>query len=319
MKEFGEFERQAVMIHEQLAAGEIYYEARDQLAKLADKLKGHRRTPRETPTVNPVFIVEMHLMMTDGAPQASSVSDDFLADLLVAIQTADGHLRHQVVSWMNWALDHHRLTNDQLQWLAVQLSQSKYLYDHLLERNSPGVYARSLTLVLLRFVLYAARQQEHPIEIATLKRLSNRVVVAMLGEKDLRGLVEGAGWVQTFAAYAGLCNEICVDERLNRGDKLFLLAAYLVAYRRLRAPLTMGEPDEGAAFVAQAVKTHPLYARYFIEDLKAWRQGMDKQDPNKPATWHRVFNYRHLLQLLLLDGALPAQVVQAIMEQENRG
>ena len=61
------------MIHEQLAAGEIYYEARDQLAKLADKLKGHRRTPRETPTVNPVFIVEMHLMMTDGAPQASSV------------------------------------------------------------------------------------------------------------------------------------------------------------------------------------------------------------------------------------------------------
>ena len=77
MKEFGEFERQAVMIHEQLAAGEIYYEARDQLAKLADKLKGHRRTPRETPTVNPVFIVEMHLMMTDGAPQASSVSDDF--------------------------------------------------------------------------------------------------------------------------------------------------------------------------------------------------------------------------------------------------
>ena len=58
MKEFGEFERQAVMIHEQLAAGEIYYEARDQLAKLADKLKGHRRTPRETPTVNPVFIVD---------------------------------------------------------------------------------------------------------------------------------------------------------------------------------------------------------------------------------------------------------------------
>src|SRR5699024_11791627 len=71
--------------------------SRDQLAKLADKLKGHRRTPRETPTVNPVFIVEMHLMMTDGAPQASSVSDDFLADLLVAIQTADGHLRHQEI------------------------------------------------------------------------------------------------------------------------------------------------------------------------------------------------------------------------------
>src|SRR5699024_9311899 len=116
-------------------------------------------------------------------------------------------------------------------------------------------YARSLTLVLLRFVLYAARQQERPIEVATLKRLSNRLVVAMLGEKDLRGCVEGAGWVQTFAAYAGLCNEICADERLNRGDKLFLVAAYLVAYRRLRAPLTMGEPDEGAVFIAQAVKT----------------------------------------------------------------
>lgn len=307
-----------MVIHEQLAAGRLYYQAGEKMAQLATGLKVKKKTKFAAPEANALFAVEAQLWMA-AAPE--KVPDALPQGFVEAIPevSRDPHLgvRHQLVSFINWAVDQRLLTNDQLQWLVIQLSQPKYFYSHLQEKQSSGVFGRSLALVILRYLFYAARQQSRPIDLNTTRRLMNRLVVAMLAEKDPRGFVDRTGWVQVFAGYAGLATELCADERLNRGDKLFLLAGFLVGYQHMAGALTMGEPDEGAIFIAQLVKTHPVYGQYFINDLKRWRAQMQKLNANQAATWHRVFNYRHLLQALLMDGDLPEKVASAIMDQEN--
>lgn len=318
MNELAEVEQQIKALHEQLVAGEIFLDLGKQLAQLSKNLKGHRREKFENHELDPLFMVELQMTANnDLIDHDRPLAKGLVEALPGALQTTKIHIRHQLVGFINWAVEHHRLSNEQLQWLTVNLLQAKYFYNHLTERNSPAVYGRSLGLVYFRYLLYAARKQKKPIKLQVVKRLINRLAVAMLAERDTRGFVEGAGWVQIFAAYAGLCNEICADDRLKRADKLFLMASFLKAYEQLTTPLTMSEPDEGVGFINQTLKTHPLYRRYFINELQEWRKKLDTLNMEKTATWHQVFNHRHLLQTMLMDETLPPEIADAIMNQEN--
>ncbi len=319
-EKFADLEHKLVFLHQQVAAGELYYDLGPRLLKLAEKTRGQKKAPFTEPPVSALFMVEVHLRLTGpkNGPQPP-FDDEFLTSLLEASQSADPPIRNQVLNLVNWANDQQILTKEQLQWLVIHLSQPKYLYYHLGERRSAGLFARTNALTILRYALYASRRQAALVPTTTLQRLIPRLATILLAERDFRGFVEGNGWGQTMAILPGVINELCADERLTRGDKLFLMGCLLVAYRRVGAPLTMGEPDECAILLCQLVKRHPLYARYFIRELTNWRKELDQLNTSKTATWHRVFNYRHLMQAMLLDAGLPNTVASAIMDQDNYG
>ena len=132
MNELAEVEQQIKALHEQLVAGEIFLDLGKQLAQLSKNLKGHRREKFENHELDPLFMVELQMTANnDLIDHDRPLAKGLVEALPGALQTTKIHIRHQLVGFINWAVEHHRLSNEQLQWLTVNLLQAKYFNNHL--------------------------------------------------------------------------------------------------------------------------------------------------------------------------------------------
>ena len=128
MNELAEFEQQIKALHEQLVAGEIFLDLGKRLSQLTKKLKGHRREKFENHEVDPLFMVELQMTVNaDLIDHDRPLAKGLVEALPEALQSTKIHVRHQLVGFMNWAVEQRRLSNEQLQWLAVNLLQSVFL------------------------------------------------------------------------------------------------------------------------------------------------------------------------------------------------
>ena len=75
----------------------------------------------------------------------------------------------------------------------------------------------------------------------------------------------------------------------------------------------MGENEDVANFLLKLFQQHQLYQDFFIEQLKVWRSELNSFNPYSKVQWVQLFNYRHLMQSLIIDGNLPEKVMKAIV------
>lgn len=80
----------------------------------------------------------------------------------------------------------------------------------------------------------------------------------------------------------------------------------------------MGEADEGADFLIEMMNQHPVYRRYFMVFLRDWQRDLQQERPQSEQGWHQVFNYRRLMQALLMSADLPEIIARQITNQSNQ-
>ena len=58
---------------------------------------------------------------------------------------------------------------------------------------------------------------------------------------------------------------------------------------------------------------HQVYRRYFLLALRNWRLRLRAGRPQNAGNWHQIFNYRRLMQCLLMVNDLPEQNGKVIL------
>lgn len=306
-------------IHNKAAAGQTFKDLADQLKKLQSTLPRRRREPVSLPHLieggRNTLTQLQYLLRTD---QLTEISDTQLELILTQLANEDPFIRFDKATMLfNDALANNILTKDQLHHSFNYLKRPEALLDHIEEPVNKAAVRRVASVTGLASLLYADRAGAFFITDDEVNALIDLVVVGLLWEHDNRGFVNRLGWVQLFGEYTILFGELCRRSKLVRGQKVLLMATYLVAYQQLNTPLIMGEADEGADFLIGMMNQHPVYRRYFMVFLRDWQERLQNKHPRDEHSWHKVFNYRRLMQSLLMSADLPEIAARQITNQPN--
>lgn len=307
-------------LHRQAKEGKTFKDLAPRLASFQRGLQRHRRTIVSLPAITETGQAILEQLVSNlKNDQLTELSDTQLELLLTQLANEDPAVRFgEATLLFNGALANDLLTKDQLRHAINTLKKWEILFDHIEEPINKGAVRRVSAVTGLASLLYADRAGYFFVTKADLSDLIDRVALGMLWEHDNRGYVNRLGWIQLFGEYTVLVGELCRRRELVRGEKVFLMATYLVAYRQLKAPLIMGEADEGADFLIEMMNQHPVYRRYFMVFLRDWQRDLQQERPQSEQGWHQVFNYRRLMQALLMSADLPEIIARQITNQSNQ-
>lgn len=309
---------QVSWLREVASQGLIFSTLTTELAALQDHLPRHARTPVTLPGITATQRDRL-LHLFDRVKQHESLPDLTPGDwelVITQLGSADAQVRMNLAAPVfNAALASQDQSPARLRATWELLASPAGLLFHIDEPQNQGCVVRATAVTGLAMLLYADRQGPAFLPAkAAVHQLSELAVVGLLWEQDCRGFVNRLGWVQLFGAYTVLLNELSHREVMTRGEQVLLMGAYLTAYRRLRGPLIMGEAEEGADYLIRMIGRHPLYQRFFLRELREWQLALARLQPQQTGDWNRLFNYRRLMQGLLLHPNLPAKIAQQILD-----
>lgn len=313
-KNFSEIEDELAFVHQQLTAGQVYFDAIGQIDQLIDDAKRETRTKVELPQTERRFVKEISTFIGEVQEGSHPHVDDELVAIIIRYSTvSEMMVRRLILVAIETALENNLISTDQLKILFRHFSQPEILMAHIAEPTNKAAFGRSLAVNILRLILIADRSGYFFLTQDEITEFLNTVGMLPIYEKDTRGFVSEVGWVHLFTGIANLASELAEHDELVRGDKIFLLATLIEGYKKIETSFVMGEDEDIANFLLKLFQQHQLYQDFFIEQVKEWRKELNNFNPYSKVQWVRLFNYRHLMQSLILDGNLPEKVMQAIV------
>lgn len=309
---------QVTWLREAASQGLLFPTLATELSALQASLPIHSRTPVQLPGVTTAERAHLTSLFAQ-ANRKSWLSNMTTADWeLVVAQLGSGDPKIRLdmaVPIFNAAVAGQRQSESRLTYAWGTMASEEGLFAHVDEPKNQACVVRATAVTGLAMMLYADRKGQSYLMDRDVTRLIDQVILGLLWERDHRGYVNHLGWVQIFGEYTLLLNELNHRQYVTRGEKVLLMAAYLTAYRRLRGPLIMGESEEGADYLVRMLVSHPLYRRFFIRFLREWQGELTQLRPKNKGDWDRVFNYRRLMQGMLMHPELPEKVAHQITEQ----
>lgn len=248
------------------------------------------------------------------------ISDQEILALLNALRQTDPELRdHGVFFFIADALQHQAFSDEQIVLMTRYLLQDNVLLSHITETENDGVFLRSFAVFILSMLAYANRQSSVDLYSDELRNtFIEQIATYILLEKDTRGFVGEKGWAHAFMHIGNLLDEITSDVETTRADKLFLETILLERLKRLDTPMVMGETRRIVGYLTHLVNVNPIYAHYFLKQLKQWRQEMTRRlQPETEGDWHRFYNQSRVLTGLLLRDNLPDEIYNYLNEARN--
>ena len=302
------------------AKGQIFKQLDRLAGDLVEQAPRHPRTPLATLEDDAAFYDELRAMFKKlQDDELDQISDVLLLSLLDHFKADDPDIRlNGCLMIFNALLANDLLTNEQLCLSFHYLAQNDILLDHIDEPKNRGVFGRATALSALASLLYADRAGYFFLQAYEVDRLADLVAMILVLEKDTRGFVGDQGWAHIYAELANVLGELAQREELVRGDKVCLMALLLANYSRLTTPLIMGENEQIADFLVNLMNQHQVYRRYFLLALRNWRNRLRESRPQSTGNWHQIFNYRRLMQCLLMVNDLPEQIGKVILEQDDQ-
>lgn len=309
-----QIEAELTSLHEQLMSGEIYLDAIGKVDNLIDEAKRETRTTVELPIADHQVFQTLAKFVSDVQGGQHPQVDDQLISTIIEYSTASkATVRRMILVTMETALENNLIATEQLKTLFRYFSQPEVLMAHIDQPTNKAAFGRSIAINILRLILIADRSGYFFLTQDEITTFLNVAGMVPIYEKDTRGFVSEVGWVHMFTGIANLYSELAEHDELVRGDKIFLLATLLEGYKKVDTIFAMGENEDVATFLLKLFQQHPLYQDFFIEQVRIWRQELNQFNPYSKEQWVRLFNFRHLMQSLILDGNLPQKVMQAIV------
>ncbi|WP_295729819.1 DUF2785 domain-containing protein [uncultured Limosilactobacillus sp.] len=313
-KDIAEIQAKVAALHQQLISGETYLNVIPQIDELIDRAKRVGRTPvniTEPQSHDQQIMADFVGEVQDGHhPQ---VNDELLNVIFKFAGTKLITFRRLMLVAVETALENNLITTEQLQRLFHHFSQPTVLLDHIDEPTNQAAFGRSIAINILRLILIADRSGYFFLTQDEITDFLNIVGVLPLLERDTRGFVGGVGWVHMFTGMANLNHELAEHDELVRGDKIFLMATLVEGYKKTRTSFSMGENEDIATFLLKLFKQHQLYQDFFIYQLQLWRKELNNFNPYSKEQWIKLFNFRRLMQSLIMEGDLPEKVMKAIV------
>lgn len=314
---FAQVEDGLKVLHHQLISGQIFTDAIKDTDKLIDQEQRERRTPVEIIRV-PSQVANDFGEFIEGVQEGGhqKVPDQVIQYIIDYYKTDEITIRRLILLVMELTLENNLMDNDQLSRIFNYFSQPQVVLSHINEPVNKGAYGRSMAVNILRLVLLADRSGYFFLTQKDLSKFLNTAALLPLYEKDTRGFVTETGWVHMFTGIANLFIKLCQHDELVRGDKVLLMVTLIEGYKKLDTSIAMGENEDVANLLIKLFDQHVLYQKFFIAQVKTWRQEMNHFDPFSKVKWVQLFNYRHLMQSLIIDGNLPERVMKAIVTDD---
>lgn len=302
-------------LHKRLMDGQVYLDAIDEVDTLISSAERQQRTPVEV--AQPVHEVrQLFTNFVDDVQQGNHepMSDQLVGAIIQNATTDNMTMRRMILIALEMSLENNLITTEQLTALFRYFSQPQVLLAHIDEPNNKAAYGRSIAVNVIRLLLIADRSGYFFLTQDDLNKFLNVVTMLPIAEKDTRGFVDRVGWVHMYTGIANLYSELCEHDELVRGDKILLLATLIEGYKNIDTSFTMGENEDIANFLIKLFDQHQLYQDFFVKQVEKWRQELNHFNPYAKEEWVRLFNYRRLMQSLVMDGNLPAKVMKAIVK-----
>lgn len=306
-------------LHADLNKGDIFTEALPAIDELI-LARPHRPRAAVTPVkVSAHFQHELdHYLKLAKNKKVDGLDEQFMTALLQVLGTDRGDLREEIMMLLSSLLEDEQIEKDDLKRLFHYLVRPEMIYSHILEPRNKAVFGRTLALGMLRLILYGDRAGYFFLTSEDVQSVVDAIGLYAVLERDPRGFVNGSGWAHAFSVLPSLGDELCHHNELVRGDKIFLQAVIVESYRLMPNVLSMGENEEMGAFLLSLMGQHNLYQRFFKAQLSRWKSDLNNDDPASSEAWSRIFNYRHLMQSMLLDGRLPQDIVKQIVDSDQQ-
>ena len=305
-------------VQQNLRHGRVFTDILPGIDDMIEHAPRQRRTSVNIPEVHPDFVDELVAMTNELPHQVPMISDDFIEEFLYACGSDDRIVRHHLLLFLAALLDAEDSDEDVLHQLYVGLSSPSLMTAHITEPHNRAICGRTMSLMCLRMLLYADRNGRFFLSDTDATGLVVKLAMVGLLERDNRGMNDEHGWLHAFSAMPDLADELCQHNELVRGDKVLLLAIMVESYRLLDEPLAMGENDDLAEMILDLMSQHELYQDFFMAQLKNWQADLDAQPPMRERDWHHLFNYRRLMQSLMLDRRLPDEIGRQIWDMNNQ-
>ena len=302
-------------IHRRLMDGQVYLEAINEVDTLIHNAERKQRTPVEV--AQPEYEVRtLFGDFVDNVQQGHHVkmSDQLITGIIENSTTDSMAFRRMLLVTLELGLENNLITTEQLTTLFRHFSQPQVMLSHIDEPTNKAAYGRSIAVNIIRLMLIADRSGYFFLTQDDLDKFLNTVGMLPVLEKDSRGFVSHVGWVHMYTGIANLYSELCEHDELVRGNKIFLLSTLVEGYKSIDTPLDMGENEDVASFLIKLFDQHRLYQEFFVKEVEIWRTEINHFSIFSKEQWVRLFNYRRLMQSLIMDGNLPAKVMKAIVK-----
>lgn len=301
-------------LHQRLVSGEVYLDVISEIDNLIDSVQREARTPVKPPVPQPRDQRILTNFVSDVQAGHHPHVDNELINVICQFYGAKMvTFRRMILVTVETALENNLITTDQLKKLFHYFSQPRVLLDHIDQPTNQATFGRSIAINILRLILIADRSGYFFLTQDEVSDFLNVVGLLPLLERDTRGFVNGVGWVHMFTGMANLDNELAEHDELVRGDKIFLMATLVEGYKKIKTSFAMAENEDLANLLIKLFQQHQLYQDFFIQQLKIWRKELNDFNPYSKEQWVRLFNYRRLMQSLIIDGNLPEKVMKAIV------
>ncbi|TYC50181.1 DUF2785 domain-containing protein [Weissella muntiaci] len=303
--------------------GELFDSLGSEIGRLLDEIEYDEPTPvaqlsgTEVESLQNLLTEKQSQLMNDEETQ---VEDADVIEILNGLRQTDPAIRDQgVFFFITDALQHSIFSQRQLLLMTRYLLQDDVLFSHIDEKLNDGIFLRSFSVFLLSMLNYANRNQANDILGDQLREtLVEQFALYIALEHDYRGFVGDNGWAHAFMHIGNLADELTADNNILRADKLFILTLVIERIKRLDGPVVMGENRRLIGYIAHIVNMNPLYADYFLKQLKQWRQEFTRRpQPTNEREWHRFYNQNRFLQNLLLRNDLPEEIREYLNEARN--
>lgn len=292
----------------------------DVLPQIDDMIQNAPRTQRTTvnlPEIDPWFRDELReLTKALRENEHPEVDAAFIDDCIQAFASDQVSLRRDLIRFLSALIGDLDGDERRLSQLYDGLADAARMTSHITEPHNKAAAGQSLGLIALSMLLHADQKSRHFLTKDQVQSLVLKLAMVGVLEHDERGMVEGQGWLHAYAVMPDLAAELCHHKELGDGDRLLLLSVMVENYRLLGAPLAMGENDDLAELILSLMdRKGNLFQDFFSQQLQDWQDDLDDLDDvdnMHEADWHRLFNYRRLMQSLFIDPRLPEELRRPI-------
>lgn len=302
-------------LHDQARRGDLFGKLGEEVGKVVASVPQRKRTRVVLPRVSTGYKKEIErLAKRVGKQPLPGISDDFLQQMLTAFQVRNWDVRARWTYYV-WStmLATGVLTDSQIQ-ISLQWALSpEHLYSHVLEPDNNAVFTRAMALAMIVLFLYTNARQIITLPDDNVRQLGDAVALLTVLEHDTRGFVRRDGWAHMIIELANAHYELVHQPQMTRGDNLFFLTTVIESYRNLTTPVVSGEGEQLAMLIVELLNRHKIYRQYFKHELRRWAKWMDSENPLKTEQqWTQLFNYRRLMQALLVNSDLPDEIGRLI-------
>lgn len=302
-------------LHDQARRGDLFAKLGEEVGKVVAGVPHRKRTRVVLPRVSPGYKKEIErLAKRVGKQPLPAISDDFLQQMLTAFQVRNWNVRARWTYYV-WStmLATGVLTDSQIQTSLQWALSPDHLYAHVLEPDNNAVFTRAMALAMIVLFLYTNARQIIRLPDDNVRQLGDAVALLTVLEHDTRGFVRRDGWAHMIIELANAHYELVNQPQMTRGDNLFFLTTVIESYRRLTTPVVSGEGEQLAMLIVELLNRHKIYQQYFKHELRRWAKWMDSENPLvTEQQWTQLFNYRRLMQALLVNSDLPDEIGRLI-------